>query len=92
MLAFYFCGAAVIAGSALSTGLFVPMLVIGCLIGALHCRAALPLQMNNPWQIAGRRCVCGRECRVHQSKLASRVFAGRIMGLITLDIAAMNQK
>jgi H+/Cl- antiporter ClcA len=34
MLVFYFCGAAVIAGSALSTGLFVPMLVIGCLIGA----------------------------------------------------------
>jgi chloride channel 7 len=33
MLVFYFCGAAVIAGSALSTGLFVPMLVIGCLIG-----------------------------------------------------------
>lgn len=39
MLVFYFCGAAVIAGSALSTGLFVPMLVIGCLIGMCnqHC-------------------------------------------------------
>lgn len=39
MLVFYFCGAAVIAGSALSTGLFVPMLVIGCLIGVCthHC-------------------------------------------------------
>jgi H+/Cl- antiporter ClcA len=37
MLVFYFCGAAVIAGSALSTGLFVPMLVIGCLIGVCNC-------------------------------------------------------
>jgi len=35
MLAVYFTAAAVIAGSAISTGLFVPMLLIGCLIGRM---------------------------------------------------------
>ncbi len=43
MLSLYFVGAAWIAGSAVSSGVFVPMLVIGSLIGRLLGLAAVDM-------------------------------------------------
>ena len=43
MLVMYFVGAAWIAGSAISSGVFVPMLVIGSLIGRLLGLAAVDM-------------------------------------------------
>ncbi len=56
MLVFYFCGAAVIAGSALSTGLFVPMLLIGCLVGELHCTSGLGPGLANVDALRDQSC------------------------------------
>lgn len=43
MLVHYFVGAAWVAGSAISSGLFVPMLVMGCLVGRLVGLAAVDI-------------------------------------------------
>ena len=43
MLVHYFLGAAWVAGSAISSGLFVPMLVMGCLVGRLMGLAAVDI-------------------------------------------------
>ena len=43
MLVHYFLGAAWVAGSAISSGLFVPMLVMGCLVGRLLGLAAVDI-------------------------------------------------
>lgn len=56
MLVFYFCGAAVIAGSALSTGLFVPMLLIGCLVGEVHCTSGLGPGLANVDALRDQSC------------------------------------
>lgn len=56
MLVFYFCGAVWAAGSAIASGLFVPMLLIGSCVGRLVGLAAVDIAAHHGYGTDGYAC------------------------------------